>query len=95
MATTKRTFTLGNATAAKLDDTEDRIAIPKSGIVREGISEFHERIGRLSEHERVRMLRVLDELLPRIPERSEADVDFEISEIRLARHGGARLHPVG
>ncbi len=76
----------------RLQDAAERLSVPKSEIVREAILEFHERIGRLSEKERSRMLSAFDELVPRIPERSAAAVDEEIAEIRHVRKTGERRH---
>jgi hypothetical protein len=67
--------------------------MPKSEVVRAAIAEYYDRIGRLSESERLRMLRVFDELVPRIPARSPADVDRELRSIRRARRAGGRRHP--
>jgi len=39
--------------------------------VREAVADYHSRIGRLSERERQRMLRVFDSLVPLIPARSQ------------------------
>jgi hypothetical protein len=44
----------------------------------------------LDEAERLRLLRIFDEVLPGIDARPAAEVDAEIAEIRAARHG----HPV-
>lgn len=91
MATTKVTFTLDDVALKRLQDASARLRMPKSEVVREAISEFYERIGRLSERERVRMLRAIDELLPKIPLRAEAEVKAELTELRKARrHGGRR-----
>jgi hypothetical protein len=92
MATTKVTFTLDRISMDRLQDAAERLSVPKSEIVREAILEFHERIGRLSEKERSRMLSAFDELVPRIPERSAAAVDEELAEIRLVRKTGERRH---
>ena len=45
---TKVTFTLDQATLARLQETAARLAKPKSEVVREAILEFHDRIVRLS-----------------------------------------------
>lgn len=92
MATIKVTFTLDHATLAHLNNAAERLAKPKSAIVREAIHDYHERIGRLSEGERVRMLRALDELLPKIPMRPKKDTDAELAELRRARRQGGRRH---
>ena len=93
MATTKVTFTLDQPTVARLEDAATRLALPKSQVVREAVLEFHERIGRLSEREKLRMLRVFDEVLPRIPSRSAREVARELKAIRQARRSGGRRHP--
>ena len=89
----KVTFTLDEQTVGKLQDASERLSKPKSEIVREAVLDYHARIGRLSEAERIRILRSLDELAPLVPKRSRADVDRELREIRLARQAGGRLTP--
>jgi hypothetical protein len=44
----------------------------------------------LSERERASMLRVFDELIPKIPARSASAVDREHSELRKTRRTGGR-----
>jgi ribbon-helix-helix CopG family protein len=91
MASSKLTFTLDESTVSRLQDAASRLAKPKSEIVREAILEFYDRIGRLSERERVSMLRAFDEFVPKIPSRSASKVDHELSIIRKARKvGGSR-----
>lgn len=91
MATVKVTFTLDAGAVAHLNDAAERLGKPKSEVVREAIGDYHARIGRLSERERLRMLQAFDELVPKIPSRSGAAVDEELKEIRRARrHGGRR-----
>ncbi|MGH9611858.1 MAG: hypothetical protein ACRD4P_02115 [Bryobacteraceae bacterium] len=90
MASTKVTFTLDAATISRMCDAADRLSIPKSAVVREAIAEFHERIGLLSERERLRLLRAFDEMVPRIPLRDAAHVKRELREIRESRRSGGR-----
>ena len=90
MALAKVTFTLDQATLARLREAAERLARPKSQIVREAIHDFHERIGRLSERERLHLLRVFDEVVPRIPGRALAEVRKELEAIRRARRAGGR-----
>ena len=92
MATTKVTFTLDRVSIDRLQDAAERLAVAKSEIVREAIMEFHERLGRLSDRERSKMLSAFDELVPRIPERSAAAVDRELAEVRRARKASGRRH---
>jgi metal-responsive CopG/Arc/MetJ family transcriptional regulator len=89
----KMTFTFDEDTVVRLNRTADRLAKPKSEVVREAIREYDAKSDRLSESERVRMLRVIDEIMKRPPTRSQRDADREIAEIRRARRSGGRLHP--
>jgi len=90
MATTKVTFTLDAATLARLQEAAARLAKPKSEVVREAILEFHDRIGLLSERERLALLRAFDEMIPRIPRRDVRQVERELRAIRQARRSGGR-----
>ena len=67
MATVKVTFTLDGDTIARLRATSERLAIPKSEVVREAIRDFSDRAGRLSERERRRLLEAFDRLVPGFP----------------------------
>jgi Arc/MetJ-type ribon-helix-helix transcriptional regulator len=90
----KATFTLDENTAAKLDEAARQLVKPKSEVVREAVQEYHARMNRLSERERQRILRALDELAPLVPNRTQADVNRELRAIRLARRAGGRRTPV-
>jgi hypothetical protein len=92
MATTKVTFTLDQATISRLQEAATRLTMPKSEVVRAAIAEYYDRIGRLSDSERLRMLRVLDDLATHTPTRSDAEVDRELRSIRRARRAGGRRH---
>jgi hypothetical protein len=94
MASVKVTFTFDKATISRLEDAADRLALPKSEVVREAILEYHDRIGKLSERERLRMLRTFDEVIPSVPPRDPREVDRELRAIRQARHSGGRKHPI-
>ena len=94
MATTKVTFTLDDATIARLERAAATLAKPKSEVVREAIHDFSGRIGKMSEGERLRMLRIFDEMLPRIPRRDNREVDRELKEIRRVRRSGGRRSPI-
>ena len=86
----KMTFTLDEGTARYLDRASQRLGMPKSQVVRDAILDYSERIGRLSERERIAMLRVFDEVVPRIPERPAAEMEQELRALRDARRGGGR-----
>ncbi len=90
MATRKVTYTLDATTIARLEEAADRLGKPKSQVVREAINDYAARIGRLSEGERLRMLRTFDDVVGRIPERPAGEVDEELAEIRSARRAGGR-----
>lgn len=84
------TFSLDEATADRLNRTAERLHMAKSEVVREAILEYAERAGKLSEQERLRLLRAFDEYVPEIPPTSAAEVDDELEEIRHARRAGGR-----
>ena len=91
MATIKMTFTLDQDTVRLIDDGATRLAEPKSQFIREAVADYHSRIGRLSESERQRMLKVFDTVVPLIPARPQREVEDELREIRRARRAGGRL----
>jgi hypothetical protein len=86
----KMTFTLDGETADRIDRTAARLGMPKSAVVREAVSEYAARAGRLSESERLRMLATFDEMVPRIPKRSAREIERELAEIRKSRRTGWR-----
>lgn len=90
MASVKVTFTLDAATVDRLADAAGRLRMAKSAVVREAIHDYHERIGRLSERERAHLLKVLDTMLPQVPERPQSAVRRELRQIREARKAGGR-----
>jgi len=90
MATIKVTFTLDGDTISRLRATAERLALPKSEVVREAIRDFSDRTGRLSERERQRLLEAFDRLVPGIPSRPLRDVERELAELRRARRAGGR-----
>ena len=92
MATVKVTFTLDEAAIQRLNETASRLSKPKSQVVREAILDYHEKTDRLTETERQRMLRVVEELMARKSTSTQRDVNREIAEIRSVRRRGGRLH---
>jgi predicted transcriptional regulator len=94
MATVKVTFTLDEVTIEKLNQIANRLSKPKSQIMREAIGDYHAKADRLSEVERARMLRAIDEMMARSPARPESQVEKELRELRHARTSRGRLHPV-
>jgi hypothetical protein len=90
MATLKMTFSLDEPTAVRLEQTAAALRKPKSEIVREAILDYAERVGRLTEAERRRLLDVFDELVPAIQPRPVDEVEAELAELRRARRLGGR-----
>ena len=88
----KVTFTLDDRTVSRLRQTAARANKPQSQVVREAVNDYADRVGRLSESERLRMLATLDAIVSRKPARTAAAVDQELREIRAARRSGGRRH---
>lgn len=84
------TFTFDETTAAMLRSTAARLGKPQSAVVREAVAEYSTRAGRLTESERLRLLRAFDELVPAIRARSREEIERELQEIRRARRSGGR-----
>ena len=97
MARTKVTFTLDDETVAQIRRLAGRGRRPQSAIVREAIAHFAAREATLTPEERERKLAVLREIRERTPgpdDKTAADADRELRELRLVRRGRGRLHPV-
>lgn len=93
MATVKMTFSLDEPTASRLNEASASLRKPKSEIVREAIRDYAERMGRLSEAERLRLLGVFDDVVSAIPDRPVDEVDAELAEVRRTRRRGGRNRP--
>lgn len=89
----KVTFSLDHETVDRLRATAERLGKPQSLVVREAVAEYAARSGRLSDDERLAMLRVFDRVVPAIPIRSVAEVERELRTVRAARRAGGRRHP--
>jgi metal-responsive CopG/Arc/MetJ family transcriptional regulator len=89
----KRTFTLDDETAARIDRTAARLGTSRSRVVREAVREYAARAGQLGDEERRRLLSVFDDLVSRIPARPAAEADREIAAVRRARRAGGRRTP--
>ena len=84
------TFTFDEHTVDTLRQAAARLKKPQSVVVREAIQDYASRADRLSEDERRRLLKVFDHMVARIPNRSRAEADKEIAEVRAARKSGGR-----
>ena len=90
----RATFSLDEATIAEIKRTAERLKRPQSQIIREAVADFAARADRLSERERLRVMQLLTTLQRAKPTRGEKDVDRELADIRAARRGGGRRHPL-
>ena len=88
----KMTFSLDDETVQRLRATAERLGRPQSQVVREAVTEYAARSGRLSDSERVALLRVFDRVVPAIPPRPAAQVDAELRALRASRQAGGRRH---
>jgi hypothetical protein len=88
----KVTFTFDDQTVSRLRRAAARLNKPQSQVVREAIADYADRVGRLSERERLRMLAALDSIAQRRPTRPAVEVDEELRAIRMARRRGGRRH---
>jgi hypothetical protein len=86
----KVTFTLDEATVERLRRTAARVRKPQSQVVREAVKDYADRVGKLSEEERVHLLKVFDTVVPAIPFRPVARVDRELRTLRRARRTRGR-----
>jgi len=86
----KMTFTLDEETVRALAQAAERLAKPRSVVVREAIREYGARAGRLGEEERRRMLRSIDAIMRQPPTRTRAAVDRELADVRRTRRAGGR-----
>ena len=93
MGAHKMTFTFDSGSVSRLRRTAERLGKSQSEVVREAIRDYSERVGRLSEHERLRLLAVFDEVVPKIPSRPVRAVEAEIRAVRAARRKGGRGRP--
>ena len=84
------TFTFDEDTAVTLRRTASRLKKPQSAVVREAIRDYASRADRLTHDEQKHMLRVVDRLLSRKPDRTADQVDEELKDIRRLRKSGGR-----
>ncbi|MCL7959330.1 MAG: hypothetical protein M8861_03965 [marine benthic group bacterium] len=93
MSKKKVTYTLDEKTVGQIDRAARYLRIPKSQVVREAVGEYSANLGRLSEEERERMLKILDDHVAAGPTRPREEVEQELRDIREARRGGGRRTP--
>ena len=86
----KVTYTLDDETVDSLRRISARLGKPQSLVVREAIKDYEARADRLSDDERTRMLGALDRLMQEPPTGSDAAVETELRQIRVARRSWSR-----
>ena len=90
----KVTFTLDDDTVRTLRKMAARTRKPQSLVVREAVAHYAAREDKMTPEERERWLRTFDELVARIPPRPREEIARELKDLRAARRGRGRLHPV-
>lgn len=90
----KITVSVDEGTARTLKTMAERLRKPQSLVVREAIAEYSARAGRLTEVERRRMLRAIDEIVSRPSGVPQSQAEREIGDIRDARRRGGRRRRV-
>jgi hypothetical protein len=89
-AVIKVTFTLDDETVAAIREIAQRRRKPQSLIVREAVAAYAVQEEKLDDGERVRRLRVLDDLAAQLHTRRQSEVDNELQQIRVGRRAGWR-----
>jgi hypothetical protein len=87
---TKVTFTLDDETVETIRAIAARRGQPRSRVVREAVAAFRRLEAKLDDDERLRRLRVLDDLTAAPPTRSRHEVDEELRDLRRTRRTGWR-----
>jgi predicted transcriptional regulator len=90
----KMTFTLDDATVAKLRRSAERHKKPQSWVVREAVADYAAKGDMLTPEEKARMLDALERLRRAPIEKTSADVDREIAAIRASRRAAGLRRPV-
>lgn len=89
----KLTFSVDEQTVQTLKKTAERLRKPQSMVVREAVAEYAARSGRLTEDERRKMLKAVDQMMKQPPTRPQAEVACELRAVRQARRQGGRRPP--
>jgi hypothetical protein len=84
----KVTFTLDEETVRRLRKIADRTKKPQSLVVREAVEHYAAREEKLTDEERDRMLKILDEIRSKLPTRTAEDVNRELRDLRRSRRVG-------
>ena len=90
MTKAKATFTLDEETMALIRAIAERKRKPRSMVLREAVAVYAAQEDKLDDAERVRRLKVLDDLKGRPPTRPQAEVDKHLRDVRRTRRAGWR-----
>jgi hypothetical protein len=85
---TKVTYTLDDETVKRVRRMAQRQGKPQSQIVREAVAQYEGREDKLTSEEKERLLAILRELGPTLPDRSPDDVERELKQLRESRRTG-------
>jgi metal-responsive CopG/Arc/MetJ family transcriptional regulator len=88
MAEVRVTIQLDRETLASVDKDAARASKPRSEVLRQAIESRYPNRGPVSEAERRRRLRIIDEYTKQPPTRTQAEADRELREIRASRRLG-------
>ena len=93
---TKVTYTLDDETVRQIRRLADRSRKPQSMVVREAVAHYAASEDKLTSEERERQLGVINDMLARprrAGDKTRADVDRELRQVRQQRRSGGRRHP--
>src|SRR5438105_15459473 len=88
------TLTLDEQTIQRIESTAERSGKAQSQVVQEAVAGYQAIPDRLTDAERQRMLKALDEMMRTPSPKTAGEVQQELEEIRAARRGGGRRTPV-
>lgn len=89
----KMTFSLDDDTVARLRKVAQRQQKPQSWVVREAVADYAAKADMLAPAEQERMLQALERLRLAPVEKTSAEVDEELADLRRSRRSSGRRHP--
>jgi metal-responsive CopG/Arc/MetJ family transcriptional regulator len=90
MAKVRITIQIDEATLASVDQDAARLSKSRSELLRHTVESRYPNRGPVSEAERLRMIKIVKEMMSRPPTRTQADADRELRELRESRRRGWR-----
>lgn len=85
------TLTLDEETIQRIEMVAEHLGKSSSEVVRDALANYRDLPDKLTEAERQRMLKALERIRQQPPSRPQEEVERELRELRLARHGGVEL----